>query len=306
MSLSPYREVAASANVSWWLGLTDEQIRTMSYEELENNCWATSSMMSAIDRIAEVLELNDEQKQRFVDSVFAKDHVEVSEYDKVVFADIQKKWKEKVVKNPEVVVDVLSAVHDNWVKENAKKFNFVLRDSSKYQHLPIELIGFEEAELDLLFVNPILNAIGSEVSREKLKNAYDKRVKRYFASNNINSPEELANLIAKGHDFYAPLQEKNSAKNTFVFDEETMAFLRAHKKDKRIKNLRYPDDLSETENFANEVQEIVDAIETEESAEKHVTVKTNDVSREEEARKIASQAIQKLELDKQLEETENK
>ena len=303
MKLSPYREIAAAADRSWHLGLTDKQIQTMSYDELEGKCYATSSVMSAIDKIAELLELTDAQKERFVEAVFAKDHAEVSEYDKIVFAEIRKKWNEKVAENPKAVVEVLEAIHDNWVKDNVKKFNYVLRDGTKYQHLPIELIGFEEAELDLLFLNPILDAIGVKVSRVELFEAYLSKTAKYLAKHNINSEEDLAKLIAKGAEFYDKLKDKNSAKDTFVFDDKTMAFLKAHKKDKRIINLQYPS-VEEREEFEKTVQGIVDEIEREEGAKEHLTVKTVLVSKEEESRKMAGQVIEKLGLGK--EETNDK
>ena len=43
----------------------------------------------------------------------------------------------------EMVVSVLSSIHDGWVKDNQKKF--FARDK-KYQHMPIELIGWKEAK----------------------------------------------------------------------------------------------------------------------------------------------------------------
>ena len=49
----------------------------------------------------------------------------------------------------EIVLNMLSAVHDGWVKDNSKKF--FARDK-KYQHLPLELIGWKEVEADLLFI----------------------------------------------------------------------------------------------------------------------------------------------------------
>lgn len=329
MKLTPYRQVAAAANKSWYLGLTNEQIATMTFDELEGNCWASGSMQYAIDYLAKVMNFNDEQKKEFADAVFAKDHVEVDVADKMQFDRAGKRLAEVKDQNA-MIIDTLSAIHDGWVKDNAKKFNFVLRDGTRFQHLPIELIGWEEAKLDLLFLQPILEAVGVKVDMAALEKAYNKKVAKYFVHHNLTSTEDLAKLIEKGKDFYAPLSEKNSVKDTFMFDAKTMDFLKAHKKDNRIKNLQYPA-LKEKENFVKEVQAIVDAIENEEfelfvnnanavgadvntikqeaAKREHLEVGTIDVSKAELAQIVAEQSIAKLpvlESNKIKTETEDK
>ena len=59
-----------------------------------------------------------------------------------------------------MAIDVLSDVHNQWVKDNEKKFFDPKRENKMYQFMPLSLIGFEEAKSDLLFVEPILKACG--------------------------------------------------------------------------------------------------------------------------------------------------
>ena len=217
MKLTPYRQVAKLALMSW-NGLSEEEannvVLNQSFEELESQCWAEGSIMAAIDKIAEILHLSDEQKERFAKCVFAKDHTELDEYDKLVFADIQKKWAKEVESNPKAIIKVLEAVHDNWVKTNAKKFNQEGRENKRYQHLPIEMIGWKETKADLLFVASIVEAVGVETNEEMLESFYNKRVGKYFAENKIDNKAELEDYILNIADHYAPISDKNNPKNT--------------------------------------------------------------------------------------------
>ena len=214
MKLTPYRKVAAAANDSWNIGMSQEEIETLSVDELDKNCDARGSMMAAIDKIAEILHLTDDQKERFAKCVFADDHAEIDEWDKIVYADIQKRWEKEVGENPRVVLDVLAAVHDYWVTDKARKFGQEGRENKRYQHLPIEMIGWKETKSDLLFVSPILEAIGVNVNEEVLEAYYDKRVGRFFAENGLNGQEELENYILNIADHYAPISDINNPKNT--------------------------------------------------------------------------------------------
>ena len=65
-----------------------------------------------------------------------------------------------------LIMDTLFHVHDGWVKDNVKKFN---AREKKHQHMPSELIGWNEAKADLLFVRPIFEAAGIEVNEEELE-----------------------------------------------------------------------------------------------------------------------------------------
>ena len=76
------------------------------------------------------------------------------------------------------------------------------------------MIGWKETKSDLLFVSPILEAIGVNVNEEVLEAYYDKRVGRFFAENGLNGQEELENYILNIADHYAPISDINNPKNT--------------------------------------------------------------------------------------------
>ena len=212
MALTPYRKAAKAALMSWPPYLSEEEaterVERESFEELESNIGATKSINSAVNAIAQICELTKEETERFRQAVFAKDHAEVTKEDKKVFTNVAKKaigFEEKSI------LYVLSEIHDGWVADNASKFNNPKRVERKYQHLPLELIGFKEATADLLFVRPIFEALGVEVNEEALKSAYDLSVEKFLQDKHIHSREGLANYIYKSE--YKPLTDENKPKS---------------------------------------------------------------------------------------------
>ena len=68
------------------------------------------------------------------------------------------------IENKEIfTLDVLSDVHDDWIKHNLNKLNDPKRVNKHYQFIPLELIGVEEARADLLFVNSIFEAANMKI-----------------------------------------------------------------------------------------------------------------------------------------------
>ena len=211
MALTPYREAAKAALMSW-NGLSDEEatkkVKELTVDELEQMVWATKSINSAVDAIAIICQLSQEETKRFRTAVFAKDHVEMSDED----AEIFKVVANKAFGFEEIsILCVLSEIHDGWVVDNPRKFNDPKRVDRKYQHLPLSLIGFKEATADLLFVRPIFEALGIEVNEEALKNAYNLSVEKLLHDKHIHSREDLANYIYKAE--YKPLTDENKPKS---------------------------------------------------------------------------------------------
>lgn len=215
-NLTPYRMIAKDALMSW-NGLSEadaeKTVISSSFDDLEGQVWATGSIAYAVDAIAKLFQLSDQEKQDFSDAILAKDHAEISKKDQKIFDRIAKKALGTEEKS---VLYILSSIHDGWVKDNAKKFNQEGREARRYQHLPIELIGFKEAKADLLFVGPILEAVGVNVDQTALQTEYDESVVRFLDRNNITSKASLANKIMQGTKFYKPLTEKNTAQSEDV------------------------------------------------------------------------------------------
>ena len=133
--------------------------------------------------------------------------------------------KEKLSKEKatyDKIIEILSDIHDKWVKENAKKWNRGNDEKSKknlFQHLPLELIGIDEVAKDLMFLAPFLKTLGIEtgemtleygafVPNKEIKEAYARKVEKYKKDNNIEFLEDVEVNIKKVVNNYEPLSVK--------------------------------------------------------------------------------------------------
>ena len=209
----PYYMAAKEALMNW-NGLSEEEavkkINTESFDEIEAQVYAQSSMEAAMEGIAKYIGI---PKNRFEEKLLFDDLADLI-YEGRFNTPLRNSIKNVVRRNSEangkgkddyndLIMSTLFEVHDAWVRNNSKKFNS--RDK-KYQHMPSELIGWKEVKADLLFVKPIFEAMGIEVNEEELEKVYNARVKEFFLKNNIRNKEDLAKLISKGKEFYPPLE----------------------------------------------------------------------------------------------------
>lgn len=96
-----------------------------------------------------------------------------------------------------LVIATLDRIHSDWI-ENADisgKFFQEGRENTRYQFMDSALIGFEELKKDLIFVQPVFEALSIECSEEGLQKAYTKYVKDFCAKNNIDSRASLIDSI---------------------------------------------------------------------------------------------------------------
>ncbi len=209
----PYYMAAKEALMKWNNLSEEEAIRkitTESFEEIESQVYARGSMEAAMEGIAKYIGIpeNEEDKKVLFDDLasFVYDGKLSPALEKSIKSAVRRSsvanGKEKDDYN-DLIMSTLFNVHDTWVRDNSKKYN--LRDK-KYQHMPSELIGWEEVKADLLFVKPIFEAMGIEVNEEELEKVYNERVKEFFLKHNIRNREDLAKLIAKGPEFYPTLE----------------------------------------------------------------------------------------------------
>lgn len=106
-------------------------------------------------------------------------------------------------------IDALEAIHNTWVSDNENKF-FKEGRNAEFQHMPIELIGWDEAKKDLLFLNPILQKMGISNSEQELEESYEEKQKRFNQIHDITNKETLLEEISKGKEFYNVLQPEIS------------------------------------------------------------------------------------------------
>lgn len=161
------------------------------YEELDKSVYANDSILAALFGI------NKNEKELKTDA----------KYDKII--------------------EILTDIHDKWVKGNTKKYDRGTPEKSKkniFQHLPTELIGIDEVSKDLMFLAPFLkeigidvgemqsNAYGAFVPNKEIKDAYNRAVIAYLKTNGISTLEDLKehlpNIIAN----YEPLQAEHPLK----------------------------------------------------------------------------------------------
>ena len=216
----PYYEVAKQALMKWgneeanWRGLSEEAdriISTRSFDEVEAQVHARSSMDYAVEGIARAYRsrdnviLSEEDKKGLSHYIYGGKKCGIVEY-----------WKENTKQSKKVglydtfiaskfddiIMDTLFAVHDGWVKDNARKFN---SREKKHQHMPSDLIGWEEAKADLIFIRPIFEKAGIEVDEKRLEKVYNRRVRKFFLEHDIKTEKDLAMLIVKGEEFYPAL-----------------------------------------------------------------------------------------------------
>lgn len=217
--LTIYRQVAKAALMSW-NGLSEEEaekaVTESTFDELEGQVWATGSLSYAVDAIAKIYGMNEEEKATFTNIVIDKENAFIPAEHQEFLSKMQE--KEQMFGGDKCVLAILSAIHDGWVKDNGKKFNQEGREGKRYQHLPLMLIGWKEAKADLLFLAPIIKQITKnyELSEESLKQTYENRVPSYLEKKGIDTKSKLVSKIMEGSDFYAPLTEKNTAQDATV------------------------------------------------------------------------------------------
>ena len=129
------------------------------------------------------------------------------------YSHAEKVWHSRVKNNNYEILNILSEIHDRWVENNASKFNKEGREGKRYQHLPLELIGWKEVKADLLFLEPVLNAIGVEVDLKALETEYRYRCAQYFIDNKIESREDLEQHILNISETYHSVTESNTPKD---------------------------------------------------------------------------------------------
>lgn len=107
------------------------------------------------------------------------------------------------------IIDILSVIHDEWVKNNANKFMARPKD---YQFVDLRLLSYEEVESDLIFLKPILEGCNIEIDNNSLKEKFLEIQKQYIQEQGLFSHSDLVQRLMEGSDFYTPLSELKTNK----------------------------------------------------------------------------------------------
>lgn len=220
-NLTPYRQAAYTALVKW-NGIPEEealkQVENDTFEALDEATWgASNSMLSAIDGIAKELGLTEREIEEYKIAALGKDSVTKNMKDLDIYSTIAA-ILETVDNKEKMVVRILSTIHDGWVTKEASKFNKPGREGKRYQHLPLECLGFDEAKSDLVFLEPLLRSSNVNLDMKKLEEEYCAAVNKFMQDNGLVKEDgtlnkgKLAEKMMEGSDFYAPLTDVNTAK----------------------------------------------------------------------------------------------
>ena len=179
-------------------------------EEVLKSIGAINSVNTALESLSNILNLTKEEQKNLKEAVYN------GPLNAKIFKIISLKAYQIFNQNrEELILKILEDIHNNWVKNNSdeKTFNKKEIKGQLRQYLPLELIGFNEVESDLLFIEPILYSIGIEINREKLQEKYHLKLKEYLKKYTINNQEDLEYHISLGKEIYSTLKENNIESN---------------------------------------------------------------------------------------------
>ena len=221
--LTIYKQIARDALMSW-NDLTEEEatqkVQESSNEELEQQVGAEGSINNALKGF-------QKYSQEYFKNIYGAGQP-ISEHDIELFKEVIMTGKyrngpvrdfyyimmQKIgfdgdfTRTKELVLSILSTIHDGWVKDNAKLFFTKKADrGQQFQYLPLELIGWEEVKSDLVFLRPILKDMGLDLfTEEELESAYNERVQAFLKERGISNADELTEQISRGAEFYPALE----------------------------------------------------------------------------------------------------
>jgi len=237
-----------------WNGMDSEtalkEASEKSFEDLDKETYAGGSLNAAVKGIEKHLfdgfSVDDLSEVVHGKKGFSQD--EVNAY----LHNIGKYTYETNGKNPQViyekVLDIISEIHDEWVRNNAKKYDRDkdADDKRLFQHLPMELIGIVEVGKDMLFLSPLMDRLGMRVGEmqevpygnfvpnEQMEQVYNQRVQRFLHAHGIDSEEALKNYLENVVKDYIPLKSESAPEGKQDLAEKRAKYM---SQDEQIKNM---------------------------------------------------------------------
>ena len=144
------------------------------------------------------------------------------------------------------VVEILSTIHDNWVKDNGNKFDAPKREKKLYQFGNLITMTYEDdgALADLLFLQPILEGAGIEVDVDgKLKAEFERQQREYMEKNGITNCKGLRAYVKNLEENYPVIKGVTTSKGKTINPP-----------------VRITDELKKTEVLERMVQQIAEKI----------------------------------------------
>ena len=194
----PYKRIAKDALVNW-NGLSEAEATIIasiqSVDTLEKQVYAMGSVTHAVEGLARELSLTEEEQKEFLDAVVNGPE------DSPIFGKVSEKAEDFT---PEQELSVLAFIHDEWVvsKSDEKTFNRKVEKNKLRQYAPSELIGFNEVESYLIFLEPVLKSVGVKIDKKDLIDTYHKSVTDYLETMGINNKDDLQGTLSSGRLYY--------------------------------------------------------------------------------------------------------
>lgn len=162
------------------------------------------SEVSAISGIIQVLGLNPELQEKMIEDVYTKE---------IITPDIALEIKKAIEPNKDEafascersIVNMLSVIHDGWVKSNSNKFLQEGRNK-EYQFSPLMLLDWKEAKSDLLFLKPILEAAGIKIDEKEIEQEFEIMQKEFLIDKGLTSHEALVEFVGNGAKSYPAIE----------------------------------------------------------------------------------------------------
>lgn len=176
-------------------------------EEAKGITWG--SEVAAINGMARVLNLDSEDIEKLVGTKEQDGEIYTQE---VISEDIASKIRSAISRadKNESVLEILSTIHNEWVKNNSNNFLKVNdkgeRRNKERQFVPLELLDWGEVQSDLLFLKPILEASGIELDEKQLRDRFEVVQQEFLIDNGITSHEKLVEFLSKGAKSYPALE----------------------------------------------------------------------------------------------------
>lgn len=190
-------EIVKNAKIKWD-NLNIEQANDfIDYIESANKASKEvtyGSEIKAVEAIASISDLTQQQKQTLIEDIYTKNEISTELSDK-----ISKKILDDKFKN---IFEILSYIHNEWVKNNSNKF---LNRPKDFQFVDLKLLPYEEVSADLIFLQPILEGCGIDIDDEILKKEFYNRQIQFLQDSGIKSHDSLVKKLMEGSDFYSSL-----------------------------------------------------------------------------------------------------
>jgi len=192
-------EITRDALMNWnGLSKEDAEKQVQEYGNAENasNNVTYGSELNSVKGIAQAIGLDEKQVEQLTNDINTNSKVSPE-----LASEIQSRMASKGLET--TILEILSVVHDGWVKDNGNKFQARPKD---YQFVDLKLLDFKEASLDLLFLQPILEACDITVDRQKLEERFLQEQRVYLQEQGIDSHEVLVEKLSSGDEFYPALE----------------------------------------------------------------------------------------------------